>query len=440
MKRCQCCGMGLLVLAFVLSGCGGPSRGDKTATPPAKPKTEGDLAFVIISKKAYKVHSQPFPAGQVQETLPLTGWIMAKQGREATLTAPVAGYVRAIDNNLFPARGEKILDNQQILSIEPVLSPVEDVQIATLKRGVDGEVRKAQKSLKVARDELKRIAGLFKDGLKGQQELDLAKLKFEHAKEDLHTAQAKQKLFENTSRPKTILAPRGWTIIQVHVGPGQFVSAAAPLVTVVDLDPVWIRVPVPEFDVPHVNSAQAARVTLKYPPGTLPPGQDAPRFTARPLTGKDRVSLVPQVDRDRHTADLLYELDKGKEKVTFVKDQMVTVHVPLGKKSKETVVPYSAIVFDAFGGAWVYLEIETKGDEIKFQRRRVEVGSEFPVQVKAEGKEMKVEGVVIRVPPDKEGGAWTLADTDHVVFHGAAKLYSAEFHSPPVNRPETTSR
>jgi len=158
------------------------------------------------------------------------------------------------------------------------------------------------------------------------------------------------------------------------------------------------------------------------------------RFRATPL------GLVPQVDPVRHTADLLYELSpyslaaRGQQTVhavgsvaapllgmapaglpqrtAFAKDQMVTVYVPLGVKRVETVVPYSAFVFDAFGGAWIYLErTEAKAKEHRFERRRVEMG---PV----------IGGEFVIRPG--------LTSSDRVVVTGAGFLFSREFHSPPV--------
>src|SRR5262249_22753491 len=118
---------------------------------------------------------------------------------------------------------------------------------------------------------------------------------------------------------------------------------------------------------------------------------------------------VPQIDTARHTADLIYQLSPYSlevfrreallsatealqpggglvglrrlvhfpQRTEFAKDQMVTVYIPLGQERTESVVPYSALVFDAFGGSWIYLdrtEAKAKDKESKFERRRVELG------------------------------------------------------------------
>src|SRR5262249_56660407 len=161
---------------------------------------------------------------------------------------------------------------------------------------------------------------------------------------------------------------------------------------------VWLRVPVPEFDLPQVNLRQPVHVVLRGNGDNGAAGATAwdRRFQATPL------ALIPQVDTVKHTADLLYEVSpysvealrnaaarmaaalaaplgplavQPPLRMPFAKDQMVTVFIPLGQKRTETVVPYSAVVFDSSGGSWIYLDRSgVKEKDRKFERRRVELG------------------------------------------------------------------
>jgi hypothetical protein len=81
----------------------------------------------------------------------------------------------------------------------------------------------------------------------------------------------------------------------------------------------------------------------------------------------------------------------------------------------ETIVPYSAFMFDAYGGSWIYIEKPGgEGKDHPFERRRVEPGA------------VVEEGVVVR-----PGSA---AD-EKVVVDGAASIYSREFYRPPAAAP-----
>src|SRR5262249_20852328 len=363
--------IGLAGLFLGGSGCNGPVG--ITPPPPAeKPKIESDLATTTLPAEAVRslgIKSETVARKEVQDRLQLTGWVMARQRNEVTVTAPVAGYVRAASQadakaNFTPINGLPVQQGQELFSLVPVLSPVERIKMAAEKRTYENELQKAKESVAVAATELKRVDDLYRNGgLRTEQDVEQAKLKLRHAQQDETAAQDKLKLFaagsgtDATVKTMSIRAPRSGTVLTVHVSPGQYVAAAAPLVTIVDLSSPWVRVPVPEHDLLRVDTRQRIVIALRHN-GT---NNGNSWLEGRP------VAVVPQVDSARRTADLVYELTPLPRKLTasdavsavmpaLVKDQMVTVYVPLGTKRKECVVPYAAVVFDAYGGAWVYVD------------------------------------------------------------------------------------
>src|SRR5205085_304229 len=138
-----------------------------------------------------------------------------------------------------------------------------------------------------------------------------------------------------------------------HVSHGQYVPISAPLITIIDLRECWVRVPVPEYDWPLVNATQEVQCTWKNP-NHVGPQQTGkpPLFKGRPMGG------VRQVDPNKHTAELWYELDPLP--VSVLKDEMVTAMLPIGKKQSAIVVPDSAIVYDSHGQTWIYLQTDKK--------------------------------------------------------------------------------
>jgi multidrug efflux pump subunit AcrA (membrane-fusion protein) len=403
---------------LILSGCGQGEKGP-SAHAPEKPKVESDLPVITLSAEAYKslaIASEPIHTEKIQEFLNLTGWIMAPQGKEVTITAPVAGYVRLSDKlKRSPIRGENLEAGNELFTLEPVLAPVEEIQMRILKQGVESELKKALSTFQNAEKELKRTKDLKEKGLRVQQDLDQAQVRFDLAEEDLKAARKKQEFFHNPTR--SILARQPGSVLQVHVSPGQYVPAAAPLVTIADLKQLWVRVPVPELDFPSVEAKKEVSVRLKGMNSASAKDKNhgsAGTFKAEP------VAMVPQVDTIKHTVDLIYQLKPGAKGVSFAKDQMVTVFVPLGKERVESVVPYSAVVFDAFGGSWIYLDRGADKSRHKFERRRVDLGATVAIKGK-DGKAM--DRVVIR-PSGREG--------ERVVTSGAALLFSREFHNTPA--------
>ncbi len=410
----------LLVLSCSLLGCTGSPSNPPVAAE--KPKVEADLVFTNLSKNAYTkldIQTQKAVVKEVHERLTLTGWIMAKPGNEVTLTAPAAGYVQLGTGAMLPVAGDRVSATTELLQIRPVLSPVEQIQVNALKRSIEGELKKALTTLKTAESDYLRIKGLFEQNLRSKQEYELALKARDHAIEERDAATDKLKLFALPAIP--ICSPQKGAVLQTHVGTGQYVSASAPLVTIIDLAPMWIRVPVPEFDLPRIDPKEKVWIAWRNFDNDKAPAL----FSAIP-TGR-----VSQVDPLKHTADIWYELENftilgvpkkkaGGETATlpgkvewanFVKDQMVTVRVPIGKKEKATVLPYSALIFDAHGHGWIYVERPQKDSKHQFERRPIElVGAED-------------ENVIVRT---------TLTGGEPVVTRGAAILFSRDFHKTPL--------
>lgn len=185
----------LLGLALLSTGC---AKVPGQAPPAAeKPKVESDLSRTDLSRKAAKslgIQSRPISTPPVQEQVPLTGWVMSKQGNEVTLTAPVAGYILQpadadTTGRSSPVAGLTVQKNQELLALQPVLSPVEQIQIAALKRSVENELAKARESVLVADLELKRVLDLHSQKLRGQQEVEQTRARLSHAREDLASAE-----------------------------------------------------------------------------------------------------------------------------------------------------------------------------------------------------------------------------------------------------------
>jgi membrane fusion protein, heavy metal efflux system len=416
----------IAVLLFALLGLL-PVMGCQRPAPPAggaaeKPRAEAELSRTSITRDAKAslgIETKPVRSEQVQDQRLLTGWVMPRPGNEVTVTAPVSGYVRApAAPATLPAAGLAVAQGQELFRLEPVLAPLEQTQLSVLVRTIESDLTKARENVDKDRKELQRIEELVKQKLRGERDLELAQTQLRVSSADLAAAEEKLKLIspshdKGTMRwpAQSLTAPRAGIALAVTVSPGQFVTAAAPLATVADMARPWVRVPIAEYDLPHVDRGRAAQVKIIPEAPGRREGKAAPVY----VTGEP-VGLVPQVDLIKHTADLIYELKTPTEHATLAKDQMVLVSVPIGSRSQQPVVPYSAVIFDAYGGTWVYVDRTKAADagSCDYERVRVELG--VPI-----GTDVAVHGA--------------LKANDPVVSEGAAALFSREFHRPPVTPP-----
>src|SRR5580765_4688687 len=124
---------GVVLATLLTTGC------QKAATPASAPAPtpthdESSLAKVFLAAdqvKSLNIQADPARKEKVQDRRRLNGWILAAQGHEVVLTAPVAGYVRAPKTGQIPIVGYPVEKGQQVLTIDPILTPLEQVQLAS---------------------------------------------------------------------------------------------------------------------------------------------------------------------------------------------------------------------------------------------------------------------------------------------------------------------
>ena len=173
--------------------------------------------------------------------------------------------------------------------------------------------------------------------------------------------------------------------------PGQTVPAGAALFEVVNLDRVWVRVPVYAGDLPELDSGPWASVGgLTARPGE--PSRPAKLVTtplsATPANGTVDLfyeTLNPVYDplepgdlpnppdltprRWRAVRGLLGFGLAAYDGPQYTPGQRVAVTLRLKDPADSLSVPWSAVVYDIHGGAWVY---EPTGER-SYTRRRVVV-------------------------------------------------------------------
>jgi multidrug efflux pump subunit AcrA (membrane-fusion protein) len=152
-----------------------------------------------------------------------------------------------------------------------------------------------------------------------------------------------------------VSAPRDGVLWEVWVSQGQTVASSALLFEVIDLDPVWVRVPVYVGDLATVSRDRPVRVRkLGVSPSDL-------GVAGRPI------AAPPSADPLAASAHLFFEVRNSSR--AFRPHERVEVAIPLRGLQSGLVVPWAAVVFDIQGGAWVYEQVQPH----VFARRRVEI-------------------------------------------------------------------
>ena len=151
---------------------------------------------------------------------------------------------------------------------------------------------------------------------------------------------------------------------------------------------VWVRVPVHASEASEIDAQREARV------GGVSGRANEPALAAQPVRG------APSARTASPAIDFFYEV-KGARGALRI-GQQVGVMLPLRGAADALVVPWSALLYDAEGGSWVYERVAPN----TYARRRVQIDA-------VAGSEAAISGAAL------EG--------KEIVSAGAAELFGAEF-------------
>jgi RND family efflux transporter MFP subunit len=382
----------MVAAAAACRGKGGAAAKAPAPAAISHPVKEDALTVLTLTPQAVErlgiatVRAERRPVPRV---LRLGGEIVARPGQEATVSAPAAGVVLPPDDGRFPAAGSRVGRGRAVMRF--LILPADKDPVGAK---ADLEVKRVR--LETASEKVRRTQALLRDKAVSEKADQEARAELAEAQASFDSARARWDVLSGGSAAaastglttQVLISPLDGLITRLEAGEGQAVTAGAPLFAVASLHPVWVKVPVYVGDLASVDPSRPARIE---PLGA--PAGDA-GLEARAVQGP------PSADPSAASADLYFELDNSAGAHRL--GQKVGVALTLRAMEDALVVPWSAVLFDMTGGAWVY----EKTGPAAFARRRVDV------RYVAGG-----EAVLGRGP---EAGA-------EIVATGAAELFGTEF-------------
>ncbi len=265
----------LCVVAF--AGC----------NPPDAPKGGKKEAPVLPSRA---VQVAPVESRPMERVVSVIGALAAID--QATLSVKVTGRLQSLTVDF----GTRVQKGELVAQIEPVdyelkLKSAEALLaqsrarlglqlIGTSDTVIADEtstVRQAKASLLESQKQRDRTRELVKRGISPQAELEVAEANYDiafnkqlEAQEDIRQRQgvlqqrraeveiARQQLVDTR-----IVAPFDGIVQERKASPGEFLNTAAPIVTLVKVDPLRLRVEVPERNAAGVRPGQKVRLTIE---------------------------------------------------------------------------------------------------------------------------------------------------------------------------------
>ncbi|QDT66633.1 efflux RND transporter periplasmic adaptor subunit [Calycomorphotria hydatis] len=331
---------------------------------------ESNLAEIELTQKAFDrlgITTAKAEMQKVIEVRRLGGEVMIPPGESAVVVAPVSGTVVPPKDGSIPKPGSQVSRGQAIFNLRPLLTPerfvptpAERAQIAnaqasliSLQMTADGDVQQFVEQVSAARIALQRAEQLLRDRVGSERAVDDAKAQLALAEAGLKVARERKSVLDRLSSDievKTVShitfdSPIGGIVRNIPVTVGQTVAAGNTLFEVVNLNMIWIRVPVYVGLLDELKSNEPAYVTFF--------GNDGKKsmFFANPVTAP------PAADPLSSTVDLYYSLDNQNGR--FRPGERVSVTLPMDTQSEALVVPASAILYDIHGSTWVYEKVSS---------------------------------------------------------------------------------
>lgn len=386
----------IIFVALVVLTAACSKTNENKKTPPAvvtNPVKESDLTTLKLTAKAVErlgLKAQAIEERQANQTRTYSGEVTAVPGQSMTMTAPVSGTILGLKDGRLPIAGSPVRKGQVLYRL--LILPSEKDLISAQE---DVKLRKVQ--FDVATEKLKRAEQLLKDkagSLRAKQDAEAelanitAGLRVAEARVELMNGNSGSDVSDKLSTLNIESAVTGF-IQRVYASPSQVVSANAPVIDVSAVSPVWIRVAVYAGDLTLINCKAPARVrSLSYFVGSSGDRE------AQPVTGP------LTADPLNSSADFFYEIPNTDG--LFRPGQRISVTVQLKSRQSALTIPFSAIVYDIYGGTWVYERVAPE----TFVRQRVEVSS--------------VEGGVAIIRRGPAAGTM-------IVIEGVAELFGTEF-------------
>lgn len=340
--------------ALVLTACGAPEAAEAPHEPPAHVEhavPESEITIVRFSADAMRrlaletavVETSAVPAVRL-----VGGEVIVPPGRTTSVTAPVGGLLRATDVSIAP--GTAVRRGDALLRLVP-LAPVD----RDVRARADREVAVATAQLEATEARLARMQQLIAERAGSQRTLEEATAARDVARADVEQAQARAQTTRDTPLladiAMTVRAPEDGVVRVLSAVPGQAVAPGAPLLEIVAVDALQVRLPIQSGDLARIDPEATARVR--------PLGAEATSIDATPVAGP------PTADPLAGAVDRYYALAPG---AVLVPGERVIVELPLRSQVEARVLPYSALVYDAQGTAWVY----GCAGENAFRRERID--------------------------------------------------------------------
>jgi RND family efflux transporter MFP subunit len=330
---------------------------------PAQQANERSQAkgITFLKEQQWRMDFAAEPVGEreLSSLLKISAEVKPAAAGQVQITAPVSGRVMLSGQGAL-APGQKVKQGEALAFILPLPN--------RNRVELDAEFRTAKTELETAERELERVQELYKDKIVARRRLEQSERDVAVQRARLDAARSQLGLLDSSQSGSgkgspsqanrfSLYAPISGTIVAINLTPGAQVEAGQNLLSIIDMDRVWIEGRLFELDISKVHQFDKAWFTA--------PALSEQLVLVRPQARLLNIGSV--IDPATRSVPIILEVQNNQDRLR------IGIHgdlsIPTGERSRGLAVPLSAIVDDK-GISVVF--VQTEGE--RFERRELELG------------------------------------------------------------------
>jgi cobalt-zinc-cadmium efflux system membrane fusion protein len=338
----------LFLFCVLLDGCrSAPDPADQSERVKTKVVVapDGSIHLKPEQIQANRIQTSEVTETDVTPSIKAAGRVKARAGGEVQVFSPFPGKLIA-DSARLPRPGDFVKQGQLIGEVEQHFVASEKLQITATTVQLEAAIEQARQEVNLRQTEVDRAQQLYDGGAIALKQLQSAEFDLKNAASKLEGAIRTKQQYEVAQSPSNgaarrapITVPISGTVTTMDLAGGQQVDPSKALITVIDLNDVWIEAAVHESDLPRVRHATSAEVQA---PGT------------HALPGR-LVTVGNVVDTENRTIPVTFNVANSHG--TLKIGMFVDVRIPTGPAARALTIPESAILSEQ-GTTSVFVETQ----------------------------------------------------------------------------------
>lgn len=285
------------------------------AAPAATASSASGAGLTVLKEQQFALGmlTELVAPREIVSRVEVTGRVVPRTDAVAEVVPGVAGKVVG---GRLPGRGEQVTRGQVLFHVAQVLSPAE-------RGAIRAEQIRAKAELASAEREVSRLSRL--EGVVAGKQITEARIRRDAARETVAALNAQ---LSGAGQSVAVTAPISGEITRAEIAAGEVIDGSEVVYEISDPSRIWIEADLFERDLPAIEGASSAEVTVPGAPGRI--------FRAK------LHRLSGTVDPETRTVTALFTVDNPGRALRI--NMSARVSVASGRTTRGLTIPEAAIV------------------------------------------------------------------------------------------------